>query len=96
MLYLAPGVATFGSKRGNVLTRFRELAEAIHAHLGVRNAILDGEVVALDDEGRLDFSLLLRSQGRLLWSIIGLRLIVFLVIAILKLLPLCSRSMPLD
>lgn len=65
MLYLAPGTATFGSKRGSVLTRFRQLAEAIHAQLGVRNAILDGEVVALDPEGRQDFGLLLRGQGYL-------------------------------
>jgi bifunctional non-homologous end joining protein LigD len=65
MLYLASGIATFGSKRGNVLSRFRKLAEAIHAQLGVRNAILDGEVVAVDDEGRQDFGLLLRGQGHL-------------------------------
>jgi bifunctional non-homologous end joining protein LigD len=65
MLYLAPGVAIFGSKRGIVLTHFRELAEAIHAQLGVRNAILDGEVVALNDEGQQDFGFLLRGQGRL-------------------------------
>jgi bifunctional non-homologous end joining protein LigD len=31
----------------------------------VRNAILDGEVVALNDEGQQDFGLLLRGQGRL-------------------------------
>jgi bifunctional non-homologous end joining protein LigD len=65
MLCRLGGVATFGSKRGNVLTGFRVLAEAIHAQLGVRNAILDGEVVALNDESQQDFGLLLRAQGRL-------------------------------
>jgi bifunctional non-homologous end joining protein LigD len=89
VLYLAPGVATFGSKRGNVLTRFRLLAEAIHAQLGVRNAILDGEVVALDDEGRQDFGLLLRSEGRLHYAAFDL---LWLNGRDLRALPLVKRQ----
>ena len=65
LLYLGSGLATFGSKRGNILSRFQVLAEELHARLGARNAILDGEVVALDDGGRQDFGALLRGGGRL-------------------------------
>ena len=48
-LYLNGREALFRSKRGNVLRRFGELAQRFRAELTVRNAILDGEVVCLDD-----------------------------------------------
>jgi bifunctional non-homologous end joining protein LigD len=48
-----------------VLSRFNPLAAQLRQELGVRTAILDGEVVALDDEGRTDFRALLRGEGRL-------------------------------
>jgi bifunctional non-homologous end joining protein LigD len=51
------------SKRGNVLGRFADLALRVRAELHARDAILDGEVVALDDEGRMDFRTLLASRG---------------------------------
>ncbi len=65
ILYLAPGIATFGSKNGNFLTRFQGLADELHAALGVRNAILDGEVVAVNEAGHHDFQALLRGEGHL-------------------------------
>ena len=65
VLYLGPRLAVFGSKRGNVLTRFDTLAAQLQAELPVRTAILDGEVVALDAEGRQDFYALMRGEGRL-------------------------------
>ena len=65
VLYLGPRLALFGSKRRNVLTRFEGLAQQLRRELRVRDAILDGEVVALDDEGRADFYGLLRGEGRL-------------------------------
>jgi ATP-dependent DNA ligase len=45
----------FASKHGRRLKRFAGLAEGLRDQLRVRDAILDGEVLALDDEGRLDF-----------------------------------------
>ena len=65
MLYLAAGVATFRSKRGNVLKRFEELCYWVQEELPVREAILDGEVVALDSEGRQNFRDLMAGRGDL-------------------------------
>jgi bifunctional non-homologous end joining protein LigD len=59
VLYVSQGKAYFRSKNGSVLRRFAELAERVRVHLPVREAILDGEIVALDDEGRQDFRALL-------------------------------------
>jgi hypothetical protein len=50
-------------KRSNVLRRFGELAERLRAELSVRDAFLDGEVVALNGEGRMDFRGLLAGRG---------------------------------
>jgi bifunctional non-homologous end joining protein LigD len=59
------GDAAFTSRNGNDLTeRFRDLARA--AQLGIRaaDAVLDGEICALDDHGRSRFSLLQDGTGR--------------------------------
>jgi ATP-dependent DNA ligase len=53
----------FRSKRGNVLKRFEELCYRVREELPVKEAILDGEVVALDSEGRQDFRGLRAGQG---------------------------------
>ena len=58
-----PTSCAFYSKRGNVLKQFAELAEEVRDQLRVREAILDGEVIAFDEEGRADFRLLMRRQG---------------------------------
>jgi ATP-dependent DNA ligase len=50
-LYLDRHASYIRSKRANVLRRFWELAGRLRAELQIRDAILDGEVVALD-EGR--------------------------------------------
>ena len=55
----------FRSKRGNVLKQFRELCDWVRQELRVKEAILDGEVVALDPEGRQDFRALLARRGNL-------------------------------
>ena len=62
-LYLDGHSTYIRSKRGNVLRRFWELAGRVRAELGVRDAILDGEVVALDDEGRMSFNALQSGRG---------------------------------
>jgi len=51
ILYLTRTSCTLYSKRGNRMTRFQGLADQLRAELGRREVILDGEIVALDDEG---------------------------------------------
>jgi bifunctional non-homologous end joining protein LigD len=50
------------SRRGNVYKRFTELAAAIHIELECE-AVLDGEIVCLDGNGRPQFYDLLRRRG---------------------------------
>ena len=59
LLYLSGRECHFRSKRGNVLKQFEELCYWVKDELRVREVILDGEVVALDPEGRQDFRALL-------------------------------------
>jgi bifunctional non-homologous end joining protein LigD len=65
LLYLVGRDAAFRSKRGLALTRFDELAHWVRQHLGRPEAILDGEVVALDTEGRQSFRDLVAGRGNL-------------------------------
>jgi bifunctional non-homologous end joining protein LigD len=66
--FLAEGKITLMSRTQNDLTaRFSELkglANSVHA----KTAILDGEVVALDDEGRPSFSLMQQRTGFQRWG----------------------------
>ncbi|HUR95476.1 MAG TPA: hypothetical protein VMY76_12875 [Gemmatimonadales bacterium] len=64
VLHIARRECWFTSKRGNVLTQFRELCHWVRGELaGVKEAILDGEIVSLDREGRQDFRALMARQG---------------------------------
>jgi bifunctional non-homologous end joining protein LigD len=65
LLYVTRGECHFRSKRGNVLKQFLELGYWVREELRVKDAILDGEVVALDSEGRQDFRALLAGRGNL-------------------------------
>jgi bifunctional non-homologous end joining protein LigD len=65
MLYLDGSKATLISKQQRELARFSGLAEEVRDILNVRNAILDGEVVAIDDEDRPNFRGLMSHQGHL-------------------------------
>jgi bifunctional non-homologous end joining protein LigD len=65
LLYLTRQGCTLYSRRGNLMKRFQDLAEQVRAELPQREVILDGETVAIDDEGRIDFWGLMR--GRELW-----------------------------
>ncbi|MFP2909966.1 non-homologous end-joining DNA ligase, partial [Pyxidicoccus sp. 3LFB2] len=60
---LRNGKLTFQSRRGNDLSaRFPALAEALRA-LDVDDAVVDGEIVALDPKGRSRFQLLQNQAG---------------------------------
>jgi bifunctional non-homologous end joining protein LigD len=50
------------------MKRFQDLAEQVRAELPRREVILDGEIVALDDEGRIDFWGLMRGRGTLAYT----------------------------
>jgi hypothetical protein len=60
MLYLTRHACTLYSKRGNRVYRFQELAEQVRAEVPRRELILDGEIVAIDDEGWINFWELMR------------------------------------
>lgn len=68
MLYLTRQSCSFYSKRGNRMTRFQGLAEQLRAELGRREVILDGEIVLLDDDGRISFWGLMRGRGTLAYA----------------------------
>jgi len=55
MFYLTGRGCTPYSKRGNVMNRFRDLAEQLWHELPRREVILDGEIVALDNDGQIVF-----------------------------------------
>jgi bifunctional non-homologous end joining protein LigD len=63
---IAGGEATLTSRRGNDLTeRFREAAKAAERGVRSSDAVVDGEIAALDDHGRSRFSLLQQGAGTL-------------------------------
>jgi bifunctional non-homologous end joining protein LigD len=65
VLYLSGRECHFRSKRGKVLKQFEQLCFWVKDELRVKEVILDGEVVALDQEGRQDFRALLARRGNL-------------------------------
>jgi bifunctional non-homologous end joining protein LigD len=62
LAYVADGKCQLVSRRRNFYKRFGSLSEAI-AGLKVKSAILDGEIVCLDSEGRSVFYELLFKRG---------------------------------
>ena len=54
---------TLVSRNGNPFRRFAPLATALRCVLGVRDAVIDGEVVCLDGDGRPQFRDLLFSRA---------------------------------
>ncbi len=65
---MAGGEATLTSRRGNDLSeRFRPVAKAIERSLKTPNCVLDGEVCALDAEGRASFSEMQQGTGALVY-----------------------------
>ena len=65
--------ATLASRRGQHLTeRFDAVAKALPEALRHDDCVVDGEVVALDREGRPSFSLLQQGRGRLAYFVFDL------------------------
>jgi bifunctional non-homologous end joining protein LigD len=62
MLYVEQGHGRFRSKTGRWMPRFHDLADALARQLGVRDAILDGEIIVMGKEGP-DFKALMRNRG---------------------------------
>jgi ATP-dependent DNA ligase len=62
LAHVGPDETRLVSRRGNVYKRFTELAAAIHIELDCE-AVLDGEIVCLDGNGRPQFNDLLRRRG---------------------------------
>lgn len=93
ILSITPTTATLHSKRGRRLTRFGEFPEQVRDQPRSRDAILDGEMLALDAEGHADFQLLMRSQGSLHYAAFDL---LWLNGQDLRALPLIIRKRRLE
>jgi bifunctional non-homologous end joining protein LigD len=63
MLSIENSKGRFTSKTGKPLPRFQELADGLARALGVKSAILDGEVIVMTDEGP-DFNALFFRRGQ--------------------------------
>ena len=60
LAYLADGECKLVSRNRNVFKTFKPLEAALARTLKVKNAILDGELICLDAQGRSVFKTLLR------------------------------------
>ncbi len=70
LAYVRGGEATLRSRRGNDLTeRFAVVARALPNALRTPDAVLDGEVCALDDSGRPSFSAMQQGSTRLVYEV---------------------------
>ena len=56
LAYVEAGGCELVSRKGKTYQRFTDLRECIGIDLKVDSAILDGEIVCLDDEGRSQFN----------------------------------------
>jgi bifunctional non-homologous end joining protein LigD len=68
LVYITPDGCTIRSKRGHRFKRFGALAGPLCEVIAARSAILDGEVLAVDTDGRPEFMGLLRGTGRLVYA----------------------------
>ena len=63
LAYVHDGDSRLVSRNGNTFKSFSALSEAIPAELNARSAILDGEIVCLDESGKTQFEDLLFRRG---------------------------------
>ena len=63
LAYVHKGECRLISRNGNQFKSFPALAEALPAELRIRTAVLDGEIVCLDGNGKTQFRDLLFRRG---------------------------------
>lgn len=93
LVYLTPDHCTIRSRRDIVFDRFHELAEILREQLEARDAILDGEIVALDRNGRPSFRDLMRRTSTVAYAVFD---VLWLNGRDLRSLPLERRKRLLD
>jgi ATP-dependent DNA ligase len=64
LCYIEQGRCRLTSRNGNMLSRFEALADQVAAVLDVDEAVIDGEVIVVDETGRPQFYELLRVPRR--------------------------------
>jgi bifunctional non-homologous end joining protein LigD len=70
LAYVREGEARLESRRGNDLTeRFASVAKAIEKAVKTPDCVLDGEVCALDEQGRSSFSAMQQGTGPLVYYV---------------------------
>jgi bifunctional non-homologous end joining protein LigD len=67
LAYVADGQCRLISRKGNQLKRFDELCRSIPAEVKAQSAVLDGEVVALNQSGMPAFYDLLKRRNRIVY-----------------------------
>src|SRR5215831_9563358 len=73
LAYVRDGECELVSRNGNSLTaRFSGVATAVPRALKTPNAVVDGEVCALDDDGRPSFSAMQQGTGRIVFYVFDL------------------------
>jgi bifunctional non-homologous end joining protein LigD len=68
LVYLTGLRCTIRSKRGHTFSKFDELRRRLCAELPRLEVILDGEIIAIDDEKRMDFWRLMKGRGHLAYA----------------------------
>src|SRR5262252_5298616 len=63
LAYVDAGSCRLVSRKNHVCKAYAPLCEWIGKHLRAENAVLDGELTCLDEEGRRQFNRLLRRRG---------------------------------
>jgi bifunctional non-homologous end joining protein LigD len=72
LAYLDQGRCRLVSRRGNEMKRFEDLRASMEKELKVRNAVLDGEIVAVDESGMPMFYDLMKRKRQAVYFIFDL------------------------
>lgn len=63
LAYVRNGECRLASRKGNIYQRFSPLSVQIVASLNAKSAVLDGEIVCLDADGKSQFKSLMCRRG---------------------------------
>jgi bifunctional non-homologous end joining protein LigD len=72
LAYLDQGRCRLVSRRGNEMKRFEDLRASMEKELKVRNAVLDGEIVAVDESGMPMFYDLMKRKRQAVYFVFDL------------------------